>query len=158
MVTTTADRFTVAVADVVPSATDVAVTVTATGAAIDAGAVYKPFASIVPPPLTNHVTAVFAAFVTTAENCCVWPFPNVAVVGVTLTVTGGFSVIVAVADLLASATDVAVIVTVVEAAIAAGAVYKPAALTVPVAGAIVHVTAVFAALATVAVNCCVCPP
>ena len=98
-----------------------------------------------------------AAFPTVAVNCCVCPPYNVAVPGVTDTVTGGRSVIVAVADLLTSATDVAVTVAVACAATLAGAVYKPVALTVP-APVTLHVTPVFAAFVTVAVNCCPCPP
>ena len=52
-----------------------------------AGAVYRPDELIVPPPDTDQVTAVLAAFVTVAENCCVWPAYRLAVVGDTLTVT-----------------------------------------------------------------------
>ena len=122
IVTTTADRFTVAVADLLASATEVAVTVTATGAPIDAGAVYNPLASIVPAPVTNHVTAVLAAFVTAAVNCWVCPLPNIAVTGLTVTVTGGVKVMIAVAVFVGSATDVAITVTAVTAAIVGGAV------------------------------------
>lgn len=56
-----------------------------------------------------------------------------------------------------SAWLVAVMVTVCDEA---GAVYRPTVLIVPapVAGALVHMAAVFLVLVTVAVNCCVCPP
>ena len=55
---------------------------------------------------------------------------------------------------------VAVIVTVCTVATVAGAVYNPLVLIVPapVAGLIVHVTAVLLVLLTVAANCCVPPP
>jgi len=54
---------------------------------------------------------------------------------------------------------VAITVTVCCVATVAGAVYRPELLIVPVpAGPIVHVTAVLLLFATVAVNCCVCPP
>src|SRR4029079_17820076 len=119
-----------------------------------AGAVYSPAASIVPTPVAGviaHVTAVFAALATVAENCCVCPPYSVAVGGATVTDTGGLNVTVAVPVFVPSATLVAVIVTDCCVETVAGAVYNPAALIVPTpAGAIAHVTAVFAALATVA--------
>jgi hypothetical protein len=71
----------------------------------------------------------------------------------------GISVTVADADLLASSWLVAVTFTVCCAEIVAGAVYSPAALTVPTpAGLIVHATAMLLVFVTVAVNCAVCPP
>jgi hypothetical protein len=57
---------------------------------------------------------------------------------------------VAVADLVGSATLVAVTVTVWELAIEAGAVYTPAAVMLPTTGLIDHVTAVLLVLVTVA--------
>lgn len=73
--------------------------------------------------------------------------------------TGGFSVIVALAVLLVSAWLVAVTVTVCRALKAGGAVKSPAVLIVlPVpAGLIDHVTVVFGVPVTTAVNCCVWP-
>ena len=60
------------------------------------------------------------------------------------------------ADLVLSATLVAVTVTVCVAAMVEGAVYSPAAVMDPAAdGLIVQLTAVFEALVTVALNCCV---
>jgi hypothetical protein len=70
--------------------------------------------------------------------------------GVTVTLTGGFRVTVAVADLVGSATLVAFTVTVWELTIEAGAVYRPAALMLPTAGLSDHVTAVLLVPVTVA--------
>lgn len=70
---------------------------------------------------------------------------------------------VAEALLLASAWEIAVTVTVPPVGTVAGAVYKPDVLTVPtvelppVTPFTCQVTAVFVALLTVAVNCCVFP-
>ena len=65
-----------AVADLVGSATDVAVTDTWGGLGTVDGAVYRPLADIVPHeapvqplPTTLHETAVFVAFATVAVNC-----------------------------------------------------------------------------------------
>ena len=57
---------------------------------------------------------------------------------------------VALADLVGSATLVAVTVTVWELAIEAGAVYRPAAVRLPTAGLSDQVTAVLLVLVTVA--------
>jgi hypothetical protein len=75
-------------------------------------------------------------------------------------VIGGSSVIVAVATAALLAALVAVTVTVCAVATVAGAEYNPLLLIVPapVAGLIAHVTEVFVAFATVAVNYCVAPP
>ena len=55
-------------------------------------------------------------------NCCVCAAKSVAVAGATVTITGGFNVTVAVADLVVSAVLVAFIVTVFCVAIEGGAV------------------------------------
>jgi hypothetical protein len=68
----------------------------------------------------------------------------------------GFTVTVAEALLVASATLVAVTVTVCWLATAGGAVYRPELPMVPVAGLRLHVTVVLAVFVTMAVNCCVC--
>jgi len=63
------------------------------------------------PPVADHVTAVLLLPVTVAVNCCVPPVCMEAEVGLMLTATtggGAVTVIVAVADLLVSATLVAV--------------------------------------------------
>ena len=106
-------RVTVAVADLVLSATLVAVTVTVWVAAMGAGAVYSPAAEIEPAPLGAivHVTDVTAAPVTVAVNCCVCESNRLAVGGATVTATG-CKVTVADPDLVLSATLVAVTVTV----------------------------------------------
>ena len=90
---------------------------------------------------------------TVAVNCC-WPLAvRVADGGLTDTDTG-LSVTVAVADLVESATLVAVMVIVCEAEIVPGAVYKPVAVSVPADGVMLQFTAVLVAPVTVAVNCC----
>jgi hypothetical protein len=77
-------------------------------------------------------------------------------VGLTLTPTGGDSVIVPEAVAEVFVWLVAVTVTVVALAMLAGAVYRPVELTMPVpAGEIVQVTAVLLAFTTLAENCCV---
>jgi hypothetical protein len=61
---------------------------------------------------------------------------------------------VALADLVESATLVAVMVTVWEEEIVPGAVYKPPLVSVPTDGLMLQVTAVLLVPVTVAVNCC----
>lgn len=73
-------------------------------------------------PERLQVTAVFAVPVTAAVNCCFAPVTTFAEDGVTETTTGGNTVIVAEADLLESACDVAVAVTVAGVGTAPGAV------------------------------------
>src|SRR5438067_13395218 len=107
---------------------------------------------------SDHVTAVLLVFVTDAVNCCDPPLPNEAVPGVTETATAGVSVMVELADLVASAALVAVRVTVCCVVMLDGAVYTPPVQTVPVMGDSDHVTAVLPVLVTEAVNCCDCPP
>jgi hypothetical protein len=161
---------TVAEADLVLSATLVAVTVTLAGAGTAAGAVYSPAALTVPivalppvMPFTLHVTAVLAALLTVALNCCVALVSTVAAVGANVTDTGFTTVTVAEADAAGSATLVAIIVTVAGTGTVAGAVYRPPTVTVPTVALppatpfTVHVTAVLAVPVTVAVNCCDAP-
>ena len=62
-------RVTVTEADFVESATLVAVTITVWGTLIEAGAVYRPAALMLPRAgLTDHVTAVLPVLVTVAEK------------------------------------------------------------------------------------------
>src|SRR5579863_8351006 len=152
--TATGLRVTVAVADLVVSATLVAVMVTVCAEEIVPGAVYKPLLDSVPADgLMLQVTAVLLVPVTVAVNCC-WPFTvRVAVDGLTDTATG-LRVTVAVADLVVSATLVAVMVTVCAEEIVPGAVYKPLLDSVPANGLMLQVTAVLLVPVTVAVNCC----
>jgi len=75
-----------------------------------------------PVPARDHVTAVLVAFVTVAVNCCVPPISSVTLVGEIATATGGATVTVAVADLVVSATEVAVTVTCAGVGTLAGAV------------------------------------
>jgi hypothetical protein len=101
--------------------------------------------------------------VTVAVNCLVWPSTTVAVVGETVIPT--FCVICtdALADLVESATDVAVTVTKGGLGAADGAVYSPLVEMVPHNDPVqpvplrLHVTLVFAVPVTVAVNCCFPP-
>ena len=71
---------TVAEPDLVESATEVALTVTAAGEGAEAGAVYSPAPDMVPQraplqpgPETLQVTAVFVVPLTLAENRCCAP-------------------------------------------------------------------------------------
>ncbi len=82
--------------DFVGSATLAAAIVTVALLGKSAGAVYKPVAEIVPTalfppntPLTLHVTAVLLAFVTSAENSCVFPSNTELNCGVTFTMMEG---------------------------------------------------------------------
>jgi hypothetical protein len=146
--------------DAVVSARLVAVTVTVCAVVMVVGAVYRPDALIVPTPtgLTDHVTALFAALVTVAVSCVVWPLFSADVARLTLTETEGTSVIVADEDAVVSARLVAVTVTVCAVVMVVGAVYRPDAPIVPTpTGLTDHVTALFAALVTVAVSCVVWP-
>ena len=72
--------------------------------------------------LRVQVTAVFEVFATAAVNACVCASARVTVPGVNATLTGGTSVTLALADLVESATLVAVTVTVCALVIEAGAV------------------------------------
>jgi len=77
---------TVADADFVESACEVAVTVACGGFGTVAGAVYSPLLEMVPfeaPPATLQATAVFDVPVTLAVNCCVLPTATLAAVGAT---------------------------------------------------------------------------
>jgi hypothetical protein len=81
---------TVADADFVESAWEVAVTLTVAGFGTVAGAVYKPVVETLPfkaPPATSHVTAVFDVPATVAVNCCVFPTLTLTAVGATATET-----------------------------------------------------------------------
>ena len=93
----------------VASATLVAVTVTVDCPVMQEGAVYKPVAVIVPIPggLIAQVTGVLPT-----ENCCVWETVSVTLAGVTLRVTVGASVTVAIENFVVSAWLVAFTVTV----------------------------------------------
>src|SRR5215467_897647 len=146
---------TVALADLVGSATLVAVMVTICAEEIVAGAVYKPAVIRVPTDgFMLQVTAVLPVPLTVAVNCC-WPLAvRVTDTGVTDTATVGVSATVALADLVGSATLVAVMVTVCAEEIVAGAVYNPPVVRVPTDGFILQVTAVLLVPLTVAVNCC----
>jgi len=112
---------------------------------------------------------LFGSFVTVAVNDWVVPPGTGAVGGATATATGGKTVIVAEPDLVGSATDVAVRVTVLGVGTAAGAVYVVGAPLAVLVGAIVphpgeqaippcvrvQVTPLLlASFRTVGINCC----
>src|SRR5258708_35897208 len=107
---------------------------------------------------TDQVTALLLVPATVAVSCCVCPPIIDAVVGATATKIdedAGESVSLAVPLTVGSAALVAVIVTGVLAVIVAGAVYTPAAETLPVPfGVTIHVTPIFHVPETVALSCC----
>ena len=118
-----------------------------------AGAVYSPVAEMLPTlGLIDQVTAVFVVPVTVAVNCWVWPAVSVTLGGLTETPMT-LRLTVALPDLVASATLVAVTVTDWELVMLAGAVYSPVTEMLPTLGLIDQVTAVFVVPVTVAVNC-----
>jgi hypothetical protein len=100
--------------------------------------------------LIDQVTAVLLAPLTVAVNVWFCDGSKGTEDGVSEIVTGGVSVTVAVADLVASATLVAFTVTVWELVIEVGAVYRPAAVILPTSGLSDQVTAVLPVLVTVA--------
>jgi len=148
---TPAVKVTAAFADLLGSATLVAVTVTVCAPAILAGAVYRPVEEIVPLcGLILQVTTLLTAFATVAVNCCVAAAPSCIVEGERVTPTGD-KVIVAVKRFAPFVFVAAVSTTVSTAEIVAGAVYRPADDIVPTFFESVHVTA---PPLRAAVNCC----
>ena len=145
---------TVAWDDLVVSATLRAVTVTVVDD-VTVGAVNMPLLDIV-PMLADQVTLVFEVLLTVAVNCWVPADSTVVEFGetVTLTAAGGLMVSEEWADLVVSATLVAVTVALVDE-VTLGAVNSPLLEMVPPLA--VQVTAVFEVLLTVAVNCWVPP-
>ena len=75
-----------------------------------------------PRPLTLQATPVFELPVTVAVNCCVFPEITWALVGETFMTMAGRMVTVADADLVVSALEVAVTVTIAGVGAVAGAV------------------------------------
>ncbi|HUN62143.1 MAG TPA: hypothetical protein VMU53_09140 [Candidatus Sulfotelmatobacter sp.] len=125
---------------------------------------FVPLVASVPlqPPLAVHVVAFVV------DHCNVDVFPALIVAGFALSVTVGAAataanVSVAVADLLASACETAVMDMLALAGMLEGAVYRPDAVIVPllefpeVTPSTCQITPLFAAFETVAVNCCVLP-
>jgi hypothetical protein len=117
------------------------------------GAVNRPALETV-PEFADHVTAVLLVPCTRAVNCWLLPEVKAAALGETdtATVAAGLIVTEERANLVASATLVAVMVVVVDA-VTLGAVNIPLLLIVPPVA--VHRTVVFEVFLTVAVNCCV---
>jgi hypothetical protein len=146
--TTGAVTVTVADADFEVSATLTAVTVYVPGVA---GAVNTPLLET-DPPVVDQFTDVLLVPVTLAVNCWVAPAMTVAEAGLMVTATGTDTVTDAEADLLGSATLVAVTVYVPPAD---GAVYNPLLDIEPPLED--QFTAVFVEPETVAVNCWVAP-
>lgn len=101
------------------------------------------------PPVADQLTAVFVAPLTVAVNCCEPPVNSEAETGEIDTAAGTLTVTAADADLVESATLVAVAVYV---PLVVGAVYRPLDDTVP--PLIDQVTLVLADPVTLAVNCC----
>jgi len=146
---------------------EVTVTDTCAGLGTTVGAVYSPLADIVPQavplhplPATLHETAVFDVLITVAVNCWWAPVSSCTVSGETVTEIGGATVTEAAADLVGSATEVALTNTCAGLGTADGAVYSPFAEIVPQAASLqplpatLHDTAVFDVPVTVALNCC----
>ena len=112
-------------------------------------------------PFTDQVTEVLALPATVAAKLLEPPKATVATEGVTITVTAGAgdcSVTVDEAEAEAEADETALMTTVLEAGIAAGAVYTPEVVMVPreafppTISFTRHVTAVLVVPLTVAVN------
>jgi hypothetical protein len=163
---------TIAEADFVVSATDVAVIVAEDGLGTVAGAAYRPADVIVPQefptqpvPLTFQVTPVLLVPVTLAENCCCPPTASVARVGVTVTetLTTAWTVTVAVPTTAESASEVALTVTVLGLGTVAGAVYRPVPViwpqTMPLhpAPVTLQITTLLLVPVTAAENCTCAP-
>jgi hypothetical protein len=157
-------------ADLLASACDVAVTLTTAGFGMIAGAVYKPACVIAPQleplhpaPEMLHDTVLFELPVTSTENCWEAEGRSFAEVGEIVILTPGTMVTVALADLVGSATDVAVTNKNEGFGGTAGAVKSPEELTVPHVlpaqpiPVIVQVTAVFVEPVTEALNSCCAP-
>jgi hypothetical protein len=109
---------TVADAEAVASACDVAFTITVAVLGRPGGAVYTPALLIVPhalpeqpEPLTDQLTALLVVPATLTWKVCCAPTATIALVGESVTTTGARIVTAAVADSLSSATDVAVMTT-----------------------------------------------
>jgi hypothetical protein len=109
---------TAAVLDLVASATEVAVTETSAGFGTAGGAKYRPLeemephaAPLQPAPTTLQETPVFEVPLTVAVNCWVPPITTWTAAGAMFTDIGPLMLTVALADLVLSATEVAVIVT-----------------------------------------------
>jgi hypothetical protein len=153
-IVTMAVSWTVALADFVGSATLVAVTVTACAALIREGAVYNPFNKLPNEGVMDQFTDVFELPVTVAVNCLLCDAVRVADNGLILMLTMGVSWTVALADLVESATLVAVIITDCALLMTDGAVYNPFD-KLPTEGFMDQVTEVVELPVTVAANCLV---
>jgi hypothetical protein len=161
---------TVAVLDLVGSATKVAVTNTCAGLGTVGGAKYRPLGEMLPQaaplqpvPVTLQETLVLEMPLTVAVNCWLPPITTCAETGAMLTDTGPLTVTVAWPVLALSATEVAVTVTWFGVGTVPGAVYSPPVDIDPQVAplqplpATLHDTAVFDVPITVAANCW-CPP
>jgi hypothetical protein len=161
---------TAALADVTPSAIEVAVTVTVAGEGTASGAVYKPPEVIVPHadptqpvPLTLQVTPVTSVLITLAVNCWLAPASSCTEAGEMLTPICSTMITVAVLDFVVSATDVAVTFRNDGLGSDAGAVYRPPAVMVPQLvpahpkPVTLQVTAVLLVPVTAALNSCCAP-
>jgi len=144
-------------ADWAASATLVAVMMTLCPALIVAGAVYRPVLESAPTSgLSDQVTLVLLVPVTVAVNGWVCEAVRFTEAGPIVTTGGGIKLTLALADWVASATLVAVMMTLCPALIVAGAVYRPVLESAPTAGLSDQVTLVLLVPVTVAVNCWLC--
>jgi hypothetical protein len=147
---------------------EVAVTATVAGLGAIAGAVYSPLDVMEPQLIPEHPLPETLQITTPlsgplALNCNCAPGFTWAELGVTAICeeeVAATMVAVALDDLLGAATDTAVIVTLGEAGMLAGAVYRPEVEIDPQPDpeqpvpAIDHFTDVFVAPVTLAENCC----
>src|SRR5579862_5815585 len=115
-----------------------------------------------PVPESVQCTDVLVVPLTLAVNCCCAPVETCAVPGVTVTETADadWMTMLADADFVGSATEVAVTVARAGLGMVAGAVYRPEDVMVPQEPETqpmpetVQLTPVFELPVTVAVNCC----
>jgi hypothetical protein len=162
-----ATKVTVALADFVASAFEVAVTATVEGLGTLAGVLYKPLLLMVPHalpvhpvPATVHVTPVLDDPVTVAVNFRLPPVVTVAEVGEIDTEIADCINTLADPDFVGSAVEVARTVTSAGFGTALGAVYSPVEVIVPHAAPLqpvpltLHVTPGEVVPVTFATNCC----
>ena len=148
---------------------EVAVTIAVAGLGTIAGAVYSPLEVMEPHVIPEHPLP--ETFQTTmplpgplAENCSCAPGLTVGELGLTMSFEAAATIVaVALEDLVGAATDTALMVTLSEARMLGGAVYRPEAEIDPQADpeqpapATAHLTDVFVVPAIVAENCCCVP-
>jgi hypothetical protein len=153
---TTGMRLIVALAFMVGSAALEAVRVTVCGVLSEAGATYNPLTTVPTGGTSDHVAVVLVVPVNAALNCWLCDANKWAVAGISETATTGLTETMVLAELLGSATLVAVTAIVCGAVNEKGAAYSPVAETLPTAGLIDQTTDKSVAPVNVVVNCSVC--